>query len=75
MLNPLDQFAHVWCVDFEFAAPAGERPAPHCLVAKELRTGKIIRLWSDDLKKLKTPPFPTDKSSLFVAYYASAELG
>ena len=33
-------FREVWAVDFEFAAPDGERPKPICLVARELKMGR-----------------------------------
>jgi hypothetical protein len=65
----------VWFVDFEFSAPPGERPAPVCLVAWELGTGKKLRVWQDELKRLRWPPYSCSADSLFVAYYASAELG
>jgi len=68
-----DDFPEIWIVDFEFIADRGERPDPVCLVAWELRSGQELRLWRDQLGS--TPPYPTDASSLFVAYYASAELG
>jgi DNA polymerase-1 len=58
---------------FEAAGRSGERPRPVCMVAKELRTGQEWRLWRDELGP--TPPFPTGSDSLFVAFYASAELG
>jgi hypothetical protein len=66
-------FREIWAVDFEFSAPPGERPNPACLIAWELRSGKKIRLWRDEFEA--APPYPTDAGSLFVAYYASAELG
>jgi DNA polymerase-1 len=66
-------YHEVWAVDFEFAALPGERPVPVCMVARELRSGRTIRLWQDQFGP--TPPFPTDAGALFVAYYASAELG
>jgi hypothetical protein len=66
-------FSQIWAVDFEFAAPDGERPDPVCLVAWELRSGRRIKLWRDDFGP--APPYPIDASALFVAYYASAELG
>jgi len=72
-MRTLDKFAQVWCVDFEYGAPPGERPEIRCMVAAEYYTGKIVRLWIDDLEKLSAPPFPVDESSLFVAYYAGAE--
>ncbi len=68
-------FKQIWCVDFEFYAPDGERPDPLCLVARELRTGREIRLWQDELRQLSTPPYPIDEDSLIVTYYGSAEAG
>ena len=70
----LDHFAHIYCVDFEFCAPPGERPHPICLVGREFRSGATIRLWEDDLARRPTPPYPTTGNVLFVAYYASAEI-
>jgi DNA polymerase I len=69
----LDSFREVWAVDFEFYAPPGERPDVACLVARELKSGRMLRLWRDQLGS--APPYSIDKDSLFVAYYASAELG
>ena len=66
-------FREVALVDFEFVASAGERPEPICLVAKLLRAGLTIRLWRDQFGTL--PPYPIGVDTLFVAYYASAELG
>jgi len=45
----LDAYREVWLVDFEFSAPPGERPIPVCLVAREFRSGRTVRLWQDDL--------------------------
>jgi hypothetical protein len=70
----IDDFRSVWFVDFEFTAPAGERPRPLCLAARELRTGREVRHWLADGAP-STPPYGTGRDSLFVAYYASAELG
>jgi hypothetical protein len=66
-------YREVWAADFEFTAPPGERQTPVCLVARELRSGRTIRLWQDQFGP--TPPFPIGADVLFVAYYASAELG
>jgi len=63
----------VWVVDFEFTAPPGERPVPICMVARELRSGRMIRIWQDQFGPAS--PFPISADALFVAYYASAELG
>ena len=40
-------FREVWAVDFEFTAPPGERPKPLCVVARELRSGRVVRQWLD----------------------------
>jgi hypothetical protein len=68
-------FRQIWCVDFEFSAEPGERPAPVCLVARELRSGQLLRIWQNELLEMARPPYPVDETSLTVAYYASAEIG
>ncbi len=75
MAPGLDAYREIWLVDFEFQAPPGERPDPVCLVASELRSGRTLRLWRDDLRACRDPPYPTGPDTLFVAYFASAELG
>src|SRR5260370_23770356 len=66
-------FPEVWLVDFEFESKPGENPDPVCLVALELRSGRKVRLWRDQFGA--APPYPTGPDALFVAYYASAEIG
>lgn len=68
-------FAEVWFVDFEFSAPPGERQEPVCLVAWEWVSGRKLRIWRDELIMMKVPPYSTGHDTLFVAYYASAEMG
>lgn len=68
-------FREIWIADFEFQTGAGERPVPVCLVARELRSGQLLRLWQDDLSRLSTCPYSVGRDALFVAYFASAELG
>lgn len=68
----IEAFREVWLADFEFRAPPGERPAPICLVARELYSDRLLRLWQDELD---SPPFRTGPDTLFVAFYSSAELG
>ncbi len=68
-------YREVWTADFEFQKPPGDRPRPICLVARELKSGRTLRYWQDDLLALDGAPYPTDRGSLFVAYYAAAELG
>ena len=68
-------FRHVIAADFEFefGGYLGNRPRPVCMVAKDLRTGQSWRLWRGEFGPM--PPFPIGRDALFVAYYASAELG
>ena len=76
-------FRHVVVADFEFefgghasleeAGRSGERPRPVCMVAKDLCSGQAWRLWRGEFGS--RPPFPIGSDALFVAYYASAELG
>jgi hypothetical protein len=72
-MTPLWPFREIWLADFEFIAGSGERPDPVCLCARELRSGRALRLWRDELGP--TPPYAIDADRLFVAFYASAELG
>lgn len=74
-MHTLDDFREIWLCDFEFRQPDGDRPLPVCMVAREFRSGQVIRLWQDQLAKFREPPFAIDPEALFVAYYASAELG
>jgi hypothetical protein len=67
-------FQEVWCVDFEFSAPDGERPAVRCMAAREYYTGRTMHLWLDGEPAPPRPPFAIDRDALFVAYFASAEM-
>ena len=71
MMTWLDRFNAVWSIDFEFSSPSGERPSVACLVAREYHTKQLIRLARKDITN--QPPFDLSESSLFVAYFASAE--
>ena len=71
----LDHYREVWLVDFEFHAPPGHRPDPLCLVALEIRSGRWLRLWADELRTLGRAPFGAGPDVLVAAYYASAEMG
>jgi DNA polymerase-1 len=68
-------YAHVLLVDFEFQSAAGERPVPVCVVAKDLVGGVTYRHWLADQSPSSGPPFPNGDDCLFVAYFASADLG
>jgi len=66
----LEDFPNVWVADFEFRHPDGGLPEPRCLVARNWRTGEVVRMWIDEHS---CSPFHAD--DLLVAYYASAEVG
>jgi hypothetical protein len=65
----------MWSIDFEFRIADGGFPYVVCLVAREYRSGHEIRLWRDELLKLRRAPFNTGNDAVVVAYYASAEIG
>ncbi len=44
-----------------------------CMVVRELLSKRVMKLWADELGS--EPPFNTGKDALFVAFFASAELG
>jgi DNA polymerase I len=67
----LRSFPYVWVLDFEFFQPNGERPRMHCMVAKDVHSGREIHLRSGQF--LPVPPFDT-QHDLFVAYAARAEM-
>jgi hypothetical protein len=69
----LSAFREVVLVDFEFSIGTGERPTPVCLVAHELRSGRWFRIFREQFGPV--PPYATGADVLFVAFYASAELG
>ena len=68
-------YREIWLVDFEYGSIPGNPPEIRCMVARELFSGRIVRLWEDQLRNLPEPPFSIGAQSLFVAYLASAELG
>jgi hypothetical protein len=65
-------FDEIWLFDFEFGAEPGENPKPVCLVAWELRSGRKVHVWADEFGVM--PPYSIGRTTLFVAYYASAEI-
>lgn len=66
-------FNERWVVDYEFISGGGNRPSPICYVAQNIDTGEIIRHWITDTET--KPKYSTDSKSLFIAYFASAEMG
>jgi DNA polymerase-1 len=43
------------------------------MVSQEVKTGRVIRLWRNELLTLQQAPFNVGTDALFVAYFASAE--
>ncbi len=71
----LGRFTEVVLVDFEFRAAPGERPDPICMIAHELHSGRRHRLFREELRSLRTAPYPTGSDTLFVGFFSSAEFG
>ena len=71
-MTPTDlPFEEIWLHDFEFIPQPGERPDVVCLAAHELRSGRMLRLWRDELSE--HPPYRTDDGVLLVSFVANAE--
>jgi hypothetical protein len=74
-------FREIWIVDTEYypgpgtahGGQEGDPITPLCLVALEMRSGRIIRLWQDELGLF--PPYHLDADALFVGYMLTAEFG
>jgi DNA polymerase-1 len=64
-------YEEIWLRDFEFISRPGEPPDVVCLVAHELRSGRTLRLWLDELNE--RPPYRTDSKVLLVSFVANAE--
>ena len=47
-------FAEIWAEDFEWVPKLGERHDVVCYGARELRSGRTLRLWRDQLEHV--PP-------------------
>ena len=60
----LDRYKKIVVYDFEFLQPNGHKPKPRCLVAKELRSGREVRLWGDELAMMRKAPFNTGSDTL-----------
>ncbi len=70
----LSSYKAVWLVDFEFRALPGDRQEPICMVAYEMNSKQLVRLWGDELLTGGRPPFSMGRDTLYIAYYASAEI-
>jgi DNA polymerase-1 len=74
-------FSEVWVVDSEYypgpgfanGGRDGDAPTPLCVVAIEMRTGRVVRQWQGEFTPL--PPYRLDKGVVFWAYMNTAEFG
>jgi DNA polymerase-1 len=65
----------IWAADFEFIQPPGSRvDRVVCMVARDVITGKTVRLFEEDLRWARRPPFPVGPNDLIITFFASAEL-
>ena len=74
MTDLLLNYCEVWLVDFEFGSVEGGLPEPRCMVALEYKSQKVLRRWLEG-RPPERPQFSLGSKTLYVAYYASAELG
>lgn len=71
-MTPTDlPFAEIWLSDVEFISWPGEHPDVVCLAAHELRSGRTLRLWRDELGP--EPPYRIDADVLVISFVANAE--
>jgi DNA polymerase I len=74
-------FREIWCVDTEYypgpgranGGRDGDIITPLCLVAYEMRSGRTVRLWQDELGPF--PPYRLDADALIIGYTITAEFG
>lgn len=68
-------FSQIWVVDFEFhpVKKEGDPPHPICYCAREINSGKTIKHWLTEGDG--EPKYSIADDALFVAYFASAEMG
>ncbi len=69
--------AHFILIDFEFRPRGGVEGNPVeviCMVALDLSSGQYTRHWTNELQTMQSPPLDIKGNTIFVAYYASAEL-
>jgi len=74
-------FREIWVGDGEYypgngkanGGVDGDPITPLCFVAHEMRSGRTVRLWQDELGPF--PPYRLDADALLVTYLATAEFG
>lgn len=61
-------YDEIWLVDFEFRASDGGRPLPICVVARELCSGRLVRLFGKQLRQRSIPPYSITPDALFAEF-------
>jgi DNA polymerase I len=74
-MGSVREFLMADCEFFPEGGVEGGRPVPVCLVAEEYYSGKVYRLWHDELNSSMKLPFDIGPNTVLVAYFASAEGG
>jgi hypothetical protein len=69
-----DRFREVWGWDTEFKLNGNHRPILVTMFAKEVRSGREVRLRLADLKALGRLPFGNEPDTAVESYSAVAEL-
>ena len=67
------RFSQIWVLDFEYQELNGNHPVVHCVVAREVFSGQLVRQWLSGEVDTHCP-IPLGKDVLYVAYFATAEL-
>jgi hypothetical protein len=74
MTDGLARFRELWGWDAEFSQDENHRPAPVTLFAKEMRSGRTIRMQRRDLLLATRLPFGGEPDTAVESYAAVAEL-
>src|SRR5262245_51184077 len=68
------RFKEIWFGDFEYRLEPDLRPKPWCMVAREWKSRREIRMWRDELYACHQAPFDVGPHTLFVSYNLTAEM-
>jgi DNA polymerase-1 len=74
-VQALDRYTEIWVIDFEFnqRGRKGNPSHPVCVVAQELHSQRVIKLWG---REMDVPPFDlTQPNVLTLGFYFPAESG
>jgi DNA polymerase-1 len=72
--SKFDRFREIWGWDFEFRPDGNHRPVPVTMFAKEIRSGREVRMRLADLMSAARLPFGNEADTLVEGYSAVAEL-